>query len=246
VGELEDLVDNDPLLRQLLNFPDGLTLAIAQRVAFAWDRRDSAVAATRGTLLSLNLEHVVAYPIEDQGPIGDTELTPDYKGHFLQWMGRIAGYLRLTERGMALATSFRFGFNQQLERGSTTYPDRLFYLGGVDSLRGFPLWSVVPEDLDRELEAGEIPIRGGDVALNPRVELRIPVFGVWQTALFLDTGNLWAVSSEVFDTFRLRYSAGLGLRVSTPVGPLALDYGVNLDRRPGEDFGAVHFSIGLF
>jgi outer membrane protein assembly factor BamA len=246
VGEKEDLVDNDPLLRQLLNFPDGLTLAIAQRVAFAWDRRDSAVAATRGTLLSLNLEHVVAYPIEDQGPIGDTELTPDYKGHFLQWTGRIAGYLRLTERGMALATSFRFGFNQQLERDSTTYPDRLFYLGGVDSLRGFPLWSVVPQDLDGELEEGEIPIRGGDVALNPRVELRIPVFGVWQTALFLDTGNLWQDAGAVFDDFRLRYSAGLGVRVSTPVGPLALDYGVNLDPRPYEDFGAFHFSIGLF
>jgi hypothetical protein len=27
---------------------------------------------------------------------------------------------------------------------------------------------------------------------------------------------------------------------------LALDYGVNLDRRQGEGFGAFHFSIGLF
>jgi outer membrane translocation and assembly module TamA len=44
----------------------------------------------------------------------------------------------------------------------------------------------------------------------------------------------------------LRYTAGAGVRVSTPVGPLALDYGINLDRRPNEDFGAVHFSIGLF
>jgi outer membrane protein insertion porin family len=38
----------------------------------------------------------------------------------------------------------------------------------------------------------------------------------------------------------------LGLRVNTPVGPLALDYGVNLDPRYYEDFGAFHFSIGLF
>jgi outer membrane translocation and assembly module TamA len=36
------------------------------------------------------------------------------------------------------------------------------------------------------------------------------------------------------------------VRLSTPVGPLAVDYGVNLDRRRQEDFGAVHFSIGLF
>ena len=64
--------------------------------------------------------------------------------------------------------------------------------------------------------------------------------------MFLDTGNLWARANRVFDSFTLRYSAGLGLRVSTPVGPLVLDYGVNLDRRPDEGFGAFHFSIGLF
>ena len=249
LGVVEDLLvtrPNDPLLRQLLSFPDGLTLAIAQRIAFAWDRRDSAVAATRGTLLSFNLEHVVAYPIEDQSPLATAEVTPDYKGHFLQYTGRIAGYLRLTDRGMALATSFRFGFNQQLERGSSTYPDRLFFLGGVDSLRGFPLWSVVPEDINGQLANGNVPLRGGDVVINPRAELRIPVFGIWQTAVFLDTGNLWADAGQVTNNLSLRYSAGLGLRVSTPVGPLALDYGVNLDPRPYEDFGAFHFSIGLF
>lgn len=249
LGVLDDLImqrPDDPLLRALLNFPDGLTLAIAQRIAFAWDRRDNAVAATRGTLLSLNLEHVVAYPIEQQSALGAAQVPTDYKGHFLQYTGRLAGYLRLSDRGMALAASFRFGFNQQLEKGSRTYPDRLFFLGGVDSLRGFPLWSVLPEDVSGSLAEGNIPIRGGDVVINPRLELRIPVFGIWQTAVFLDTGNLWADAGKVFDEFRLRYSAGLGLRVSTPVGPLALDYGVNLDPRPYEGFGAFHFSIGLF
>jgi outer membrane protein assembly factor BamA len=225
--------------------PNGLTLAVSQRLGVTWDRRDSAVAATSGTLLSLNLEHVNAFPIEESGPLGTVELS-DYKGHFLQYSGRIAGYLRLSDAGMALATSLRFGFNQQLEEDSATYPDRLFFLGGVDSLRGFPLWSLVPEDLDRQIDSENIPISGGDVLLNPRAELRIPVIGIWQTAVFLDTGNLWADSNEVFNTFRLRYSAGLGVRVSTPVGPLALDYGVNLDPRPYEDFGAFHFSIGLF
>ncbi len=248
LGRLEDLFDanrDDPLLRKLLNVPNGLTLAVSQRLGVTWDRRDNAVAATSGTLLNFNLEHVNAFPVEESGPLGTVELS-DYKGHFLQYSGRIAGYLRLSERGMALATSLRFGFNQQLEKDSATYPDRLFFLGGVDSLRGFPLWSLVPEDLDRQIDSENIPISGGDVLLNPRAELRIPVVGIWQTALFLDTGNLWADSNEVLDTFRLRYSAGLGVRVSTPVGPLALDYGVNLAPRPYEDFGAFHFSIGLF
>jgi outer membrane translocation and assembly module TamA len=98
-----------------------------------------------------------------------------------------------------------------------------------------------------QLTAEALPLRGGDLLINPRAELRIPVLGVWQAAVFLDTGNLWFDAGEVWDSFQLRYSAGAGLRISTPVGPLVLDYGVNLDRRkPYEGFGAFHFSIGLF
>jgi outer membrane protein assembly factor BamA len=41
-----------------------------------------------------------------------------------------------------------------------------------------------------------------------------------------------------------RRSAGIGLRYQTPIGPVSLDYGVKLDRRVGESFGEIHFSIG--
>ncbi|HVZ33500.1 MAG TPA: BamA/TamA family outer membrane protein, partial [Polyangiaceae bacterium] len=243
-------------LENLLNIPDGLTMAIFQRLNLTWDRRDNSVAATRGTLVSIGLEHVNAFPLaSDHSPATTDGNTTPYKGNFLQYTGRIAGYLRLTERGMALAASFRWGYNQQLVRGSTTYPDRLFFLGGVDSLRGFAIWSLVPQDIDPQLRAAsngtqlsenELPLNGGNLMLNPRAELRIPLIGVWQTALFLDTGNLWAQPSQVWHEFQLRYSAGAGIRVSTPVGPLALDYGIKLDRRFYESFGAFHFSIGLF
>lgn len=255
---LEEYLQQNPnrALINLLNIPTGYTLAASQRVGVSWDRRDNAVSATRGTLLSVNVEHVNAFPIDDSESGAAPQFVSDFKSHFLQYTGRVAGYLSLSDGGLALATSLRWGFNHQLESGSSTYPDRLFFLGGVDSLRGFPLWSLVPEDWDRRLRApepgerqlteDEIPVRGGNLFLNPRAELRIPIVGIWQTAVFLDTGNLWLESNEVFNAFRLRYSAGLGLRVNTPVGPLALDYGVNLDRRYYEGFGAFHFSIGLF
>ena len=102
-------------------------------------------------------------------------------------------------------------------------------------------------------------IRGGDVFINPRAELRIPLGGSVQTALFVDAGNLWSSLRAFRDlTFRLRYAAGTGIRISTPVGPLVFDYGFNLERildelnpdrkrqRFWEDLGAFHFSIGLF
>jgi outer membrane translocation and assembly module TamA len=156
---------------------------------------------------------------------------------------------------MAIAVSVRGGRILQLQMNSKTYPDRLFFLGGADSMRGFLTDSLVPEDIAQEiinpsnpqnrLTIDDVRIRGGDVFINPRVEWRIPVSGIWECGIFLDTGNVW-VEPEKFNPFILRYSAGAGLRAATPIGPVAFDYGVNLIRREWEDRGNFHFSIGLF
>lgn len=234
---------NSPLLQRLLNVPQGQTLAVAQRISLLWDERDNPFGATRGTLVSFSAEHVKAYSLEK-----DLDLT----SHFMHYLTRIAGYVRLTQGGLAWATSLGLGYNQQLENNSQTYPDRFFFMGGADSLRGFLQASLVPEDIaqnildvNNPLSINEVTIRGGDVSINPRTELRIPLSSTWQTAVFVDAGNLWLDARRVDPTV-LRYAAGSGLRATTPVGPLALDYGINLDRRPWEDFGAFHFSIGLF
>jgi outer membrane protein insertion porin family len=78
-----------------------------------------------------------------------------------------------------------------------------------------------------------------------------------QTALFVDAGNLWTEPGDL-RPFDLRYAAGTGIRIATPIGPLVFDYGFNIDRvldefypdrnnqRFWEELGAFHFSIGLF
>jgi outer membrane protein insertion porin family len=158
----------------------------------------------------------------------------------------------------------RWGLNQQLRDNSQTYPDRLFFMGGVDSIRGFAQDSLIPEDVAQELldansglGLNQVVIRGGDVFVNPRLELRVPLSGNVQTGLFLDAGNLWRDPEDV-DLTRLRYAIGSGLRINTPIGPLVFDYGFNVERildqlypnranqRFWEDIGAFHFSIGLF
>ncbi len=265
-------------LSRLLRVPEGLTFAIAERLSATWDRRDNAFGATRGTLLVGGVEHVHAYPdVEDPAchfdPMAPTSVAPgtrpvseqDYSGppryvlpvncasDFFRFTGTVAGYVRLTEGGLAVAVSLRGGRIQHLMRYSKTYPDRLFFLGGVDSLRGFLQDSLVPEDIaerilhpgPEHLEVQNVAIRGGDVFINPRVELRIPFSGIWEGGLFLDTGNVW-VDPKNFDPFKLRYAAGAGIRIGTPIGPIAFDYGINLIRREWEDFGNFHFSIGLF
>jgi len=294
-GALDQYVRNNPTQRNIFRVPEGTTFAVAEQVRGGWDRRDRPLDATAGTLLSLGAEHVHAIPINQvTGAIGAPSVFTATTSDFMRYDGRIAGYVRLSQRGMALALSFRGGIVQQLIADSRTYPDRLFFLGGVDSIRGFAQDSLVPQDIAEQLLAAhprtrvtsyvsggtgafgggtgsggvlaasvphaltidDVVIRGGDVFVNPRAELRVPLSANVQTALFLDTGNLWT-SPQRFDPFKLRYSTGTGLRIGTPVGPLAFDYGFNVDRvldeafpkrknqRTWESLGAFHFSIGV-
>ena len=260
-AELNDVdIFNEDALKNaisLLRVPQGRTIALAQRLNFSWDARDSPFAATTGVLIAAGTEHVNAYPSDS----GDNPAT--INSHFLRFTTRVSGYIPLnpekkqTERRVVVALSMAAGYNLQLDSESQTYPDRLFFLGGVDSIRAFLVDSVVPEDIAQRILKGErnsqgerltiddVPIRGGDVSLNPRAELRFPLSALLQGGVFLDAGNLWVNPSEI-DPFAMRYAAGAGLRIGTPIGPLALDYGINLIQRPWEDFGAFHFSIGLF
>ncbi len=266
--------------RTTFRVPEGTTFVIAQRASATWDQRDVPLDATRGFLISGTVEHVRAKPVGDTAvrakeSSGNGPFDP-VVSDFMQYTSRVAGYIPLTKRGAALALSFRWGLNSQLIAGSHTYPDRLFFMGGVDTIRGFSQDSLIPEDiaqqlLDAQELASAVPgdnevlrvdrilIRGGDVFVNPRAELRIPLSGSVQTALFVDAGNLWSSLRAFRDMrFRLRYAAGSGIRISTPVGPLVFDYGFNLERildqldpererqRFWEDLGAFHFSIGLF
>jgi outer membrane protein insertion porin family len=111
-----------------------------------------------------------------------------------------------------------------------------FYLGGPNSLRGHKFRKVSPID-----DAG---VRiGGDTELLGNIEYIIPLPFNIRVAGFFDIGNVYGFGVK-FDPTNLRESAGAGVRWLSPFGPIRLDYGVNLDRRAGEEFGAFHFSVG--
>ena len=244
--DLNAAIQRNPSLSRLLRVPEGRTIAVAQRLGVTWDRRDNALAATMGTLFNAGVEHVSAFPLDESATI---------KSEFLKFTARGAFYIPFTKKGMALALSLAAGYNLQLRSDSQTYPDRLFYLGGVNTVRGFQLDEMVPQDvaqkiLNGELVIDDVGVRGGDLFVNPRTELRIPLSEIFSLGVFLDTGNVWRDPKKNLTSFadllKLRYTAGAGLRLNTPIGPVALDYGFKLIRQPWEDLGALHFSIGLF
>lgn len=260
------------LVRQLL-VPDGESYVVAERLLVTWDRRDNAFNASRGTYIVSGIEHVDGYPLQNPDQLG-SGIQKINESHFFKLTETFGGYIPLP-KGMRFAALTRLGANIQITANSATYPDRLFFMGGVDSMRGWNLNSFIPQDdVDRifqdrdkpdfipdqtqpgqplvpnqnKFTANTKPIRGGNLMINERLEIRIPIRGPFETVAFGDFGNLWIDPAYPFrkGAFPIRAAVGTGLRVQTPVGPLAVDYGFNVTREAYEDVGALNFAIGLF
>ena len=115
--------------------------------------------------------------------------------------------------------------------------DERFFNGGADTVRSFGERELGPHDNHGH------PV-GGEFFTVFNVEYTFPILGELQGAVFTDAGNLLPTSEDV-GLNDMRYAVGAGLRYKLPVGPIRLDYGVNPDPHPDEDFGAFHFSFGF-
>jgi outer membrane protein assembly factor BamA len=249
-------------LARLLRVPDGQSNVVAAKLGVTWDRRDNAFNAHRGTYFAAGVEDVNAYPVEDPN-LRDAQ----FENHALRLTQTIAGYIPITKT-ISFAAELRLGeianvlacrapFSTVVPPPYCTYPDRQFYMGGFDSMRGWLQDAFIPQDYLEQIDAGKItctsqsncqvPLRGGNFMVNPRFELRFPVRAPIDMALFTDFGNLWYDPNYALQhPIAIRADVGAGIRVETPVGPLVFDYGFNVTRKSYEDIGAFHFAIGLF
>ncbi len=115
--------------------------------------------------------------------------------------------------------------------GSGIPTQEKIFLGGDDTIRGF--------------DEDAVNSNGGTVAFVYNLELQMRLIKNFELVAFLDTGSDTDSFSQInLSTFR--HSAGPGIRYVTPVGPIRLDYGIILDRTPGENFGRIHFTFGYF
>ena len=120
-----------------------------------------------------------------------------------------------------------------------------FFAGGDTTVRGFSLDRLGDA---RTISPSGFPTGGNaEVVLN--AEVRISVFGRRAEAVgFLDAGSIFPHATDL-DLTRLRRAAGVGVRYRSPVGPIRVDLGFNLDRRvlvPGqlERASVLHISLG--
>jgi outer membrane protein insertion porin family/translocation and assembly module TamA len=119
-----------------------------------------------------------------------------------------------------------------------------YFLGGATSLRGWGRFDVAP------LSGSGLPI-GGHSFMDFSTELRFPAFANISGVLFMDGGNVWTNPWDI-NLNDLHYDIGPGIRYKTPIGPIRMDIGYQLNRIPGLLVNGkpetrrfrVHFSIG--
>jgi len=111
-----------------------------------------------------------------------------------------------------------------------------FYAGGGGSVRGYRFRSLSPLG-----PTGEVI--GGRSLFEASVEGRIKITDTIGLVPFVDAGGAFEPAYPDFSQ-PLRYSAGLGLRYYTAVGPIRLDVAMPLNRRPDDNRWALYIGIG--
>lgn len=132
--------------------------------------------------------------------------------------------------------------------GDRIPPFERFYLGGMNSVRGYKERSVSPLYDDKDASEGyeEGDEKGGNKSFFFNAEYLVPLhkeMGILGL-VFFDAGKAWD-EDENIDT-DLYKSVGAGVRWYSPLGPLRLEYGYPLDEINNEREGRFEFSVGQF
>ncbi|EKD52227.1 MAG: hypothetical protein ACD_62C00082G0006 [uncultured bacterium] len=130
-----------------------------------------------------------------------------------------------------LVNTIRYGHTFELANDPRIPVNKLFFMGGSDTMRGFTEDGIDPS--------------GGTLMMIYNTELQLRLTQAVKLAGFFDAGLIGDdVNAVTIDD--VRESAGVGFRYFTPIGPIRLDWGFILDRRSGEPTNRIHFSFGYF
>jgi outer membrane protein insertion porin family len=196
------------------------TDTILGTVGWSRDKRDSVIYTTSGTFQRITVD--VGLPGADLTYYRTTlqhqwyyPLTRDYTLHFNGQIGYADGY-----------------DNKPLP----FY--KVFYLGGVNSVRGYETASIGPKDSNGDS-------LGGSHQLLANLEFLFPFPGLAKDrsvrlSWFVDAG----VVGEKYDFGEMRYSTGLAFNWFSPVGPLKLSFGKALNPQPDDRLQRIQFSFG--
>ncbi|MGB9337550.1 MAG: BamA/TamA family outer membrane protein, partial [Candidatus Acidiferrales bacterium] len=200
------------------------TLISGFGASWARDKRNNAADATKGTYNSVDFS------------VAGKEI------------GSSASFLRLFVqnstfhpfgRSFVFARALRFGVEHQFP---DTTPDEIplperFFAGGGQSIRGFGLNQAGPRDPTTGFPVGGLALLEFNQEL--RFPLKLPYVGnrIGGT-LFYDAGNVYTdlthitwryTPASLTDLNYLSHTVGAGLRYATPIGPVRVDFGYQIN-----------------
>ncbi|MFH1136765.1 MAG: outer membrane protein assembly factor BamA [Pseudomonadota bacterium] len=203
----------------------GLSTTSAVKLALRRDNRNQAFNPTAGTDSTISVEHA-------GGPLAGTN-------NFTRYIADSGTFISLGFWDLVFFTRGQVGYVVKGPAGKLPAYEK-FYLGGINSMRGFDWGSISPED---PLTGDKI---GGEKMALANMELIFPLFksigllGV----IFFDQGNVWA-KNDFMDMTKLKRSAGGGIRYYSPFGPLRLEYG-RVIHPVDDERDNWEFSVGTF
>jgi outer membrane protein insertion porin family len=195
-------------------------------LSFVDDQRDDALEPRRGLFLGADVQSSFRF-------LGGAR--------FVKGFVQAATYRRV-RTNLTLAVAGRVGLARTFGVGEPLLlplPER-FFAGGDYGPRGFKTDYAGPLELG---SSGELVPTGGNALVFGGLELRYDLRRTLSFAVFTDAGSVYPRVSDL-DLHELFYTTGLGLRYKTPVGPVRVDWGYKLNRRPGEGAYRIHVTIG--
>jgi outer membrane protein insertion porin family len=214
-----DTTDVDPDV--ILSREDTGTIGIGSiSPSLFYDTRDDPFEPSSGFL------HGITLKFASEAFLSETEFV---KGTFQSlW------FLKL-KKGLILALAFKGGAAHSFDDNEELPLIERFFLGGRTTVRGYSQDLLGPKGPDGDPT-------GGNMFSLINTELRIALGRGFGLVLFVDAGNVWVLAEDTDEEHK--YTAGAGLRYSTPVGPVRIDYGHKLNREEDESSGELHFSFG--
>jgi len=197
-----------------VNFPNGRILLVSPKLGWEIDTRDSFLDPTKGYRIT----------VEGMG-----SLRASFSDATYYKLYATGSYHRKTALGIASAL-LKLGSIDVMD--GRIPPSYRFYAGGMNSNRGWHYRQLGPKN-----RYGD-PIGAYSIA-ETTFEMRMPLADSFRWVLFTDI--TWLGQDPYPDFSKAYVAVGPGIRYVTPMGPIALDIGFDVN-----DFTqfAVHFHIG--
>lgn len=196
-------------------FPEGEILLISPKLGWQYDTRDNILSPKKGYFLSSDIMGSALSSLSDASY---------YK---LNLQG---GYI-LPLGDSILAFQAIFG-SLNVYKGEVPASYR-FYAGGVNSNRAYSFQTLGPKNSDGDAI-------GFSSILETTIEYRFPIYQNFRGVVFND--NTFAGDNTTPNFDDNYHSVGFGIRYTTPIGPLALDIGFDVDE-PKKNY-SLQFRIG--